>query len=651
MTQPTPDGLPRQRFRSRLAGRPILVDGGLGTLLFSRGVPQRACLEELVISHPDMVGAAHREYLEAGAELIETLSFGANRQRLAAWGLEGRVGQLNRRGAQLAREARETSGRDALIGGSVGPLGPPSRGGSEIPEATARATFREQIEGLLEGGVDLIVLETFSDLEQLVLAVDEARRASDVPVIASLTFGEELVLADGSSPRAAVEALTAAGADAIGVNCGAGPAACLDALEAMGRPAEGEPARSIMPNAGLSQRLEGRFVFAAGAEYFGAVTPRMLAAGAGLIGGCCGTTPDHIAAMRVALDTFDALDAAAPAAAGPTDSSSSRPRTSLVERTPEALAAGDAPPPTRLAELLAAGRFVVSVEIDPPRSIRIERTIEAARLLRDAGVDVVNVSDSAMARVRMSALSVAFGIQHDLDLECLVHCTTRDRNLMALESELLGAHALGVRNIIALTGDPPRIGDYPTGTGVWDVDSIGLIEILTRLNLAEDPTGRSIGQRAGFTIACALDSTAADASTEWDRLERKLEAGAHLVMTQPLYSVEQVEAMLAEARRRFGPGGLPVPVLLGVLPLVSTRHAEFLHNEVPGITIPDEARAAMRAAGERGSEVGIEMADRLLTATEGEVAGTYIMPSFGRYEQCAELVRRIRARHPVAVPA
>ena len=250
----------------------------------------------------------------------------------------------------------------------------------------------------------------------------------------------------------------------------------------------------------------------------------------------------------------------------------------------------DAPPPTRLARLLDAGHFVVSVEIDPPRSIRIERTIEAARLLRDAGVDLVNVSDSAMARVRMSALSVAFGIQHDLDLECLVHCTTRDRNLMALESELLGAHALGVRNIIALTGDPPRIGDYPTGTGVWDIDSIGLIEILTRLNLAEDPTGRSIGQRAGFTIACALDSTAADATTEWDRLERKLAAGAHLVMTQPLYSVEQVESMLAEARRRFGPAGMPVPILLGVLPLVSTRHAEFLHNEVPGITIPDEAR-------------------------------------------------------------
>ena len=646
-------GLPRERFRARLAAGPLLVDGGMGTLLFSRGVPQRACLEELVATNPEVVGAAHREYLEAGAELIETLSFGANRHRLATWGLEGSVGDFNRRSARIAREAREVSGRDALVGGSVGPLGSPSRGMPATSEATVRAVFREQIEGLLEGGADLIVLETFSDLNQLVVAVDEARRASDVPIIASLTFGEELRLADGSSPRTAAAALGAAGADAIGVNCGAGPVACLDALEAMGRAADGEPARSIMPNAGLPQRLEGRFVYAASPTYFGTVTPRLVAAGAGIVGGCCGTTPEHIAEMRSALDTLEAAgaatagDTALTAPASPTEISTGRQRTSVVDRAPTAAVAGEAPPPTHLAELLAAGRFVVSVEIDPPRSIRIERTIEAARLLQAAGVDVVNVSDSAMARVRMSALSVAFGIQHDLDLECLVHCTTRDRNLMALESELLGAHALGVRNIIALTGDPPRIGDYPTGTGVWDVDSIGLIGILTRLNLAEDPSGASIGQRAGFTIACALDSTAADSTTEWDRLERKLEAGAHLVMTQPLYSIAQVEAMLAEARRRFGPRGMPVPILLGVLPLVSSRHAEFLHNEVPGITIADEARAAMRAAGERGSEVGIEMADDLLEAMEGEVAGTYIMPSFGRYEQCAELVRRIRARHPM----
>jgi homocysteine S-methyltransferase len=323
------------------------------------------------------------------------------------------------------------------------------------------------------------------------------------------------------------------------------------------------------------------------------------------------------------------------------------PRTAFAE----AADAGDAAariPGSRLAQALVDGRFVISVEIDPPRSIRIDRTLDAARLLRDAGTDVVNISDSAMARVRMGAMAVAFGIQHDLDLETVVHVTTRDRNLMALESELLGAHALGVRNILALTGDPPRVGDYPTTTGVWDVDSIGLVEILARLNRAVDQAGSPIGQPAGFTIACALDPTAADSRTEWDRLERKIAAGADLIMTQPLYGLAQVEAMLAEARRRFGDGGFPLPVLLGILPLQSSRHAEFLHNEVPGITIPDTTRAAMQAAGEHGAEVGLEGSLELLEAVGDAVAGTYIMPSFGRYEQCAELVRRIRARRSVA---
>jgi homocysteine S-methyltransferase len=634
---------PHDRFRARLAARPLLADGGMGTLMFSRGVPQGGCLDELPTSRPDLVSAAHREYLEAGAELIETLSLGANRRRLALYGLEHEVGKLNRRAAQVAREAREVSGRDAFVGGSVGPIAPPSRSATRPREQGARAIFREHIDGLLEGGADVLVLETFSDLDQLLLAVDEARQAADVPVIASLTFGEDLALADGTGPGQAWAALAAAGVDVVGVNCGGGPSASIDALERMGPPAADGPFRSIMPNAGLPQRLEGRFVYAAGADYFASVAPRMLAVGAQIVGGCCGTTPAHIAAMRVALASSTATaDLEAPAATGETRTTA--PSALVLERMGSDDQERTAP--TRLAELLATGRFVVSVEIDPPRSVRIERTITAARLLRDAGVDVVNISDSPMARVRMGALAVAFGIQHDLDLECLVHCTTRDRNLMALESELLGAHALGVRNIIALTGDPPRVGDYPNGTGVWDVDSIGLIDILTRLNRGEDQSGSPIGQAAGFTIACALDPTAADASSEWDRLERKLAAGAHLVMTQPLYSVQQVEAMFDEARRRYGQGGFPVPVLLGVLPLVSVRHAEFLHNEVPGITIPGEARAAMHAAGERGSELGIEMADELLAAVEGELAGTYIMPSFGRYEQCAGLVRRVRERHP-----
>jgi len=274
--------------------------------------------------------------------------------------------------------------------------------------------------------------------------------------------------------------------------------------------------------------------------------------------------------------------------------------------------------------------------------VRIERTIEAARLLANAGVDVVNISDSAMARVRMGALAVAFGIQHDLDLECLVHFTTRDRNLMALESELLGAHALGVRNILALTGDPPRVGDYPSGTGIWDVDSVGLIGILARLNRGEDQAGKPIGSPAGFTICCALDPAADNLEREIERLAAKIDAGANLVMTQPIYSREQWDRFMDRAAARW-PSGLPRPVLLGVLPLHTARHADFLHNEVPGISIPREVRAAMHAAGERGAEVGLEMAHRLLESLAPLVHGTYIMPSFGRYELAAELVRRIRS--------
>ena len=649
---------PRRAFAERLARRPLLLDGAMGTLLFSRGVPQRASLDVLVEAHPDLISAIHREYIAAGADIVETDTFGANRFRLAPHGLADRTSRLNRRAAQLAREARDVVGRDVLVGGSIGPLGAPIHGPERPAERDMRAALREQIEGLLEGGVDLLVLETASELGDLLIGVEEARALCDLPVIASMTFGEDLVAMDGTTPTGAAEELTRARVDAFGVNCGAGPVACLDALEQMsqGSTTHGptRPARLIMPNAGLPSRVEGQFVYAAGPAYFSEAVPRFLAAGARLIGGCCGTTPEHVAAMRQALDREVARLAgtAAIAAASVADTpmgAGASPRATLMERASAGPSALVPPAPTGLASKLAQRRFVISVEIDPPRSVRIERTIEAARLLKDAGVDLVNISDSAMARVRMGAMAVAFGIQHDLDVECLVHFTTRDRNLMALESELLGAHALGVRDILALTGDPPRIGDYPTGTGIWDIDSTGLIGIIKRLNRGEDQAGKPIGAPAGFTVACALDPTAGDLEHELDRLGGKLDAGADLVMTQPIYSREQWDRFMERASRRWG-DRLPRPVLLGVLPLHSSRHAEFLHHEVPGITIPDRVRAAMAAAGERGAEVGVEMALELLGEMRPLVDGTYVMPSFGRYELCAELVRRLRTSEP-ALPA
>jgi methionine synthase I (cobalamin-dependent)/5,10-methylenetetrahydrofolate reductase len=623
----------RTRLRERLAAGPLLADGAMGTLLFSRGIPQRASLDELVATRPDLIGAIHREYLDAGADLIETATFGANRIRLAPHGLSDQAGRFARRGAQIAREARDVAGRDVLVAGSVGPLGGATPDVLRLKDAVVRAAFREVIDGLLEGGVDLFQFETFSLLAHLAIAIEEARDASaDLPIIAMLTFGEDVELPDGTLPFAAANLLDDLDVDVVGVNCGAGPQGCLDALAGMGG-----TSRAIIPNAGLPQRIEGQFVYAAAPDYLAAMTARFVETGAAIVGGCCGTTPDHIRAMRAALDAL------APGAHPDAPEAPRRTSTLTVTSAPDETS--NALPPTSLLRALEDRRFVISVEIDPPRSIRIERTIEAARLLQAAGVDAVNISDSAMARVRMGAMAVAFGIQHDLDLECLIHFTTRDRNLMAIESELLGAHALGVRNILALTGDPPRVGDYPSGTGVWDVDSIGLVEILARLNRGEDGAGSPIGAPAGFTIACALDPTAADAATEWDRLERKIAAGAHLIMTQPLYDLAQVDAMDTEARRRFGPAGFPLPVLLGVLPLQSTRHTEFLHNEVPGITIPDETRTAMREAGDRGAEVGLELSLSLLAQVDHLVAGTYIMPSFGRYEQAAELVRRLRVRH------
>jgi methionine synthase I (cobalamin-dependent)/5,10-methylenetetrahydrofolate reductase len=635
----------RERFRIRLRRRPLLFDGAMGTLLYARGMAQRSCLEEVVLVHPDVVSAIHRDYLEAGADAIETDTFGANRFRLAEFGLEGMAGQFNRRAAQLAREARDVAGRDALVAGSIGPLGPTLQVLDRPHPGLARAAFREQVEGLLEGGVDLFVCETFGDLATLLAAIEEIKRACDLPVIAQMTFGEDLRLLDGATPEAAAAALTEAAVDAVGVNCGAGPQACLEALVKTGPPTA-TVARSIQPNAGLPQRVEGRLVYSAEPDYFAGMVPRMLDAGAAIVGGCCGTTPAHTAAMRKAIDALTTPAQRGAAVAPPPGEGERETAVAATPRTPrrEQGSQGEAPPPTPFARKLADGEFVVSVEIDPPRSIRIDRTLEAARLLQEAGADVVNISDSATGRVRMGAMAVAFGIQQEVGLECLVHLTTRDRNLMALEAELLGAHALGIRNILALTGDPPRAADLLSARAVWDVDAIGLIEIMSRLNQGEDQAGTPIGQRAGFTVACALDPTSANPDKEWSRLERKLAAGAHLVMTQPLYSLAQVESMLSRAHEVFGQGGFPVPVLLGVLPLHSARHAEFLHNEVPGITIPDEQRAAMHAAGERGAEVGLEMSMNLLQQVESQISGTYVMPSFGRYELSAELVRRIRAR-------
>jgi len=592
----------------------------MGTQLHSRGVSFERCFDELNLTEPAIVEEIHRAYIAAGAELIETNTFGANRIKLARHGLERRVREINLRGVKLAREAREITGEATFLAGSIGPIGQQLEPIGRITLAQAQAAFKEQVEGLLEGGADLLVLETFTNLPELLAAVSAARETTDLPLVAQMTFAEDGLTLSAEEPSQVVTALELAGVDVIGVNCGVGPQVALQVLETM-RPLTRLPL-SAQPNAGLPARVEGRFFYFATPEYFGAFARQAADLGIAYIGGCCGTTPAHVAAMRAAIRPTGRKRAAVP---------ESRQPSIPIDFTP-----ADQLPPTPFRERLDDGAFVVSVEIDPPRGLNPGKCIAGARLIKQAGADAINIGDSPMARVRMSALSLAVMIQAEVGIDTLIHFTSRDKNLMALQAELIGAHALGIRNIIALTGDPPRIGDYPSATGVWDVDSIGLIRVLQRLNQGYDWLGTSIGKPAAFTIACAVNPTAEDLDQEIARFKQKIDAGAHVAMSQPLYERDTLERFFA----RTGP--IPIPFLLGVLPLQSSRHAEFMHNEVPGISVPEALRERMRRAGEHGIAEGLQQSRELLQQTRDLVQGVYLMPSFGRYEVVAELVRWLR---------
>jgi homocysteine S-methyltransferase len=613
---------PKHPFLERLRRGPLLGDGAMGTQLHVRGVSFERSFDELNLTEPKLVEEIHRAYIAAGAELIETNTFGANRIKLARHGLETRVRDINFRAVKLAREAREISGEPVFIAGAVGPIGQQLQPIGRITIAQATAAFEEQIAALLEAGADLLVLETFTNLPELLAAVTAAKRTSDLPIVAQMTFAEDGLTLSAEEPSQVIQALERAGVDVVGVNCGVGPQVALQVLEQMRQ--QTRLPLSGQPNAGLPARVEGRFFYFATPEYFGTYARQAAELGIAYIGGCCGTTPDHIAAMRAALKPV----AAAPRITQPPPSTAI-----AIDLNP-----AEQLPPTTFAQRLADKAFVVSVEIDPPRGLNPAKCIAGAQLVKEAGADAVNIGDSPMARVRMSALSLAVMIQSQVGIDTLIHFTSRDKNLMALQAELIGAHALGIRNIIALTGDPPRIGDYPSATGVWDVDSIGLIKILTRLNEGYDWLGTSIGRPATFTIACAVNPSAEDLDNEIDRFKQKIEAGAHVAMSQPLYDRETLERFF----ERTGP--LPIPFLLGVLPLQSSRHAEFMHNEVPGIVVPQHLRDRMRQAGENGIAEGLQQSRDLLEQTRDLVQGVYLMPSFGRYEVVAELVRWLRGQ-------
>jgi methionine synthase / methylenetetrahydrofolate reductase(NADPH) len=653
----------------------LLCDGAMGTMLYARAaepIVHGRCFDELVLTEASLVQAIHCEYIQAGAQIIETNSFGANAAKLSAYGLESRVREINFRAAKLALEARELAGRQTYVAGAVGPTGQlalPTGADDEERLSALRAIFREQIMALADGGVDLLILETFPNLTELRQAVLAAREVSGLPVIAQMTFSDDGQTLSGESPAQVARALAELGVDGMGSNCSVGPAGIEEAIAEMEAELGGDAERFILsaqPNAGLPARIENRFLYAANPPYFAAFARRMAEAGVRLIGGCCGTTPAHIAAMREEL--ADLL------------LSTSRPipivrAVPAVSPTSGALETEDAAtgePRTRLRRELEAGTFVVSIELDPPKGLNPRKILDGAEYLHRLGIQFINIADSPMARVRMSCLAMARLLQDALDVETIIHFTTRDRNLMAIQSDLLGAHALGIHNILALTGDPVRAGNYPNLTGVWDVDSIGLMRILRGMNAGQDAGGASLGRHAEFHIGAALNLNMEDApinvaterarrklmddehagaesqdahvhphltetELELHRLRHKLDAGAQYIMTQPIYDL----APLEQFARTFGP--VPVPMILGMVPLHSARHAEYLHNEVPGITIPDHVRARMREAGDRGREVGIELAYEVISQAraQGLIQGCYLMPSYGRYDLVGELAREL----------
>lgn len=622
----------RAKFLDWLAsGEPILADGALGTQLHARGIPFDSCFDELNLSRPDLVLDIHREYLQAGARIIETNTFGANPHKLSSHGLEHQVADINAAGVALAKQAIENTGADALVAGSVGPLGVRMAPFGRVRPEEAFEAFREQITALRQAGADLISLETQTDLYELREAIQAAKVAGDLPVIASVTFTRDDRTLLGDTPAQAARLLREAGADVIGANCSGGPAQLLRVLQAM-RSAEPEVKFSVMPNAGWPEQVGGRIMYPATADYFAEYARAYAQAGACIIGGCCGTTAEHIAHMRSALEG---------AQFSPVSVISVE-----TDKDLEVLSTSQAGP-TYLSSRLASGEFVLSVEIDPPRGLSVEKLLAGARLLAEAGADVINVADSPMARMRMSPWAVCHLIQNEVGLETVLHFPTRGRNLLRVQGDLLAAHATGVRNIFVVMGDPTSIGDYPEATDNYDLVPSGLIKLVKHgFNAGLDHHGYEIGEATSFYVGCALNLEAANVEREIRVLRRKIEAGADFILTQPVFESERVEQMISAFEERYGP--LDIPLLVGILPLYGIKHARFLHNEVPGISIPEAIQKRVSAAGNRAPQAGVSIAVEILNRLKGRVTGAYLMPPFNRYDMAAEIIESVADRMPAS---
>ena len=613
----------------------LVCDGAMGTMLYSRGVFINQCYDALSVRAPELVRGVHEEYVRAGAELLETNSFGANRARLAQYGLEEQVGEINVAAARLARSA---AGDDVLVAGAVGPLGIRLEPYGPTSREEARAMFAEQMTALLEGGVDLLLLETFGDLLELEQAVLAAREVGgDRPLISQMTIGVDGRTPFGASPEDVARALDRFGAEVVGLNCSVGPQAILEAIETMARVTR----RRLVaqPNAGLPRDVGGRRMYMASAEYMGTYARHLVQAGARMVGGCCGTTPEHVKAM------VDGVRPLSPR-------SSRGPRVTVVASEEGAIpASGEAPSSrrdarpvdgthhSRWAARLAAGEFVTTVEVVPPRGVDATRLLADATRLKEAGVDAINIPDGPRAQSRMSAIATSVLVEQRVGLETMAHYCCRDRNLLGMLSDLLGASALGLRNLLLITGDPPKMGPYPDATAVFDIDSIGLTNLVSNLNRGLDPGGNDIGEPTHFVIGVGVNPAAVDPVHELERLGWKVDAGADFVITQPVFDVAQLERFLDSMRATNIPA---VPVIAGVWPLVSARNAEFLANEVPGVTVPPRVLERMRRASERsrdhGVAEGIAIAREMLAGIRDTVRGVQLSAPFGRVELALDVL-------------
>ncbi|HEX7118421.1 MAG TPA: bifunctional homocysteine S-methyltransferase/methylenetetrahydrofolate reductase, partial [Longimicrobiales bacterium] len=579
-------------FRDLLTDpRPHVFDGAMGTMLYQKGIFINRCYDELNLKEPELVKEIHRAYVQAGAELVETNSFGANRVKLAQYGLEDRVAELNERAARLAREA---VGERALVGGSIGPLGIRIEPFGPTSVEEARALFREQAEALLEGGVDFFVLETFSDLEEIRQALRAVRELGDVPVVAQMTVQEQGDTAYGTAPETCAARLEEWGADVVGFNCSVGPHGVLEAIE---RIAPRTRARlSAQPNAGMPRDVHGRKIYMASPEYMAKFAERLIRAGAKFVGGCCGTTPEHIRAMcefvRPLSPRFAQAGGGVSTAAAPPVLRDVAHRAPDVQAMPLAQR-------SKWGARLAAGAFVTSVEIVPPRGVDATRMLADVRKLKVANVDAVNVPDGPRAQSRMGALLTSLLIEQQVGIETVTHYACRDRNLLGMLSDLLGAAAIGLRNLLLITGDPPKMGPYPSATAVFDIDAIGLTNLVRNLNHGRDPGDNAIGAPTQFVIGVGVNPAPIDLAHELKRFAWKVEAGAEFAVTQPVFDATQLEHFLRRTE------GQRPPIVAGIWPLVSVRNAEFLANEVPGVTVPDEIIARMRRANEKSKEHAI----------------------------------------------